>query len=256
MSLRVASFLVGASLLASASSAWACGYREIDMGHGHPAIPLAFSNSETGEKGLIWKLFGHLPAQGAGFIRLRPSETGDRWEAISEGEDELAKWRFTPTGNDQKRDGGLVLRVSAKKEGATNIPLRYVPASGAPQDLHFRLYVSPPPSPPEPQTLRVEGETFRGRVDNHSTFLIHLKKPLAPGHRWEVKEAVYQEWDTSNGDKWLPIDVSRRQGEEGHFMTSAQGQSARIVFVQKGSDGQYSAETVTLLLDVTPTAMC
>ena len=226
------------------------------MGRSYPAVPLVHSNSETNERALHWSLFGKLSAQSAGFIRLKPGETGDRWEAAPEGEDDLAKWWFTPTGDGQKGDGGLMLRVSAKKEGVTEIPLRYVPLRGKPQDLRYRLHVDPPVPPPEPPELIVEGETFKGRVQDYRTFLIRLKTPLAPGHRWEVKEAVYHEWNTANGDKWVPFEVLARHGQEGLFMVSAHGDSARIVFVQKRDGWQLFPDTVTLLLDVSPTPKC
>lgn len=201
----------------------------------------------------MWRLNGVLRAGEDGYIRLMPHEIGDSWEGAGKGEDDTAQWWISPLQDGQKK--GMKLRVSAKREGRTEVPLRYVPKLGAPEDMTFSIHVDPPEPPPAPPTLTVEGETFSGAAREHQTFHIHLKAPLPSGYRWDVKEAQYTPHG-SDGDKWLPMEFPQRQGEDGLFRASAQGRKARIVFIRKSDGWQLFPDTVTLLLDVMPTPKC
>ncbi|WP_146747806.1 hypothetical protein [Paramagnetospirillum kuznetsovii] len=89
---RIASFVVALGLLTSAIPAQACGRSGTDMGHGFPAVPMIATNTATGETRIMWRLSGVLHAQEAGYIRLTPHETGDRWDAAQKGENDIAQW--------------------------------------------------------------------------------------------------------------------------------------------------------------------
>ncbi|MBC7953291.1 MAG: hypothetical protein H7Z12_15905 [Rhodospirillaceae bacterium] len=256
MSHRIPSLLVLLGLVAGVVPAQACGRTDKDMGRSFPAVPLIATNTATGERKLMWNLMGVLHAQEAGYIMLSPYETGDRWDAAEKGENDTAQWWASPQPDAAHGGGAMKLRVTAKREGRTEIPLRYIPKQGVPDDVSFRVIVDPAEPPPEPPTLTVEGETFQGRVRDYRTFQIRLKTPLPPGYRWEVKEAVYLDWNTSNGDQWLPVDISASQGDDGLFFASTRGKSARIVFIQKRDGWQLFPDTVTLLLEVAPTPLC
>ena len=243
-------------LLTATVPAWACGPVEKDMGHGVAAKPLSKIDSLNQISRLPWHPRGDLPARGVGFIRLGVVAKGDRLEAAPEGESDVAKWKATPMPDEQEDGIGLRVRVWGRQEGEANIPFRYVGRDGGSEDVRLRIYVNPPEPPPPPPTLTVEGATFKGRVHDYRTFQIHLKTPLAPGHRWEVKEAVYRDPYTPDGEQWRPIGVDARPGEEGVFQTSTRGDFARIVFIQKSDGWQLFPDTVTLLLDVAPTPKC
>jgi hypothetical protein len=258
MSHRIPSLLLLVlTLLTASSRAWACGGTiEKDMGYGGVAKPLSKIDHLNKPTVLPWHPRGDLPAGAVGFIKLGVVANGDRLEAAPDGESDVAKWWVTPIP-DQHYDGGtgLNVRVVGKRVGETQISLRYVARDGETQDVQLRVTVNPPEPPPPPPTLTVEGETFKGRVYDYRTFQIRLKMPLAPGHRWEVKEAVYHDRTTRDGEQWLPVGV-HAQGEEGLFLASAQGDFARIVFIQKRDGWQLFPDTVTLLLEVAPTPKC
>jgi hypothetical protein len=243
-------------LLMAANPAQACGRSDKDLGYGSPAAPLIATNSATGESKVMWRLSGVLHAQEAGYIRLKPYESGDRWDAADKGENEIAQWWTSPQRDAERADGGMRLRVAAKREGRTEIPLRYIPKQGAPQEQSFSLTVDPPEPPPEPTTLTVEGDEFKGSVSEYRTFQIRLKTPLPAGYHWEVKEAAYHARHGADADKWLPMDIAARPGDDTLFWASTRGDVARIVFVQKSDGWQLFPDTVTLLLDVMPTPKC
>ena len=102
----------------------------------------------------------------------------------------------------------------------------------------------------------MDSATFTGTVDSHRPFNIRLKTPLAPGHHWEVREAVYSSSNGPDGGEWKPFDVTPLPAGNDLFQARANGEKARIVFVQKGEDGQVLPETVTLILTVMPTPLC
>jgi hypothetical protein len=253
MAHRFSPILVALGLFAVAAPAQACGRQEKDMGYGYPARAMVATNSATGKSRIMWRLDGTLRAGEDGYIRLMPHEIGDSWEGADKGGDDTAQWWISPLQDGDKR--GVRLRVSAKREGRTEVPLRYVSKLGAPEDMTFSIHVDPPEPPPPPPTLTVGDEIFTGAVREHQTFQISLNIPLPSGYRWDVKEAQYTPYG-SDGDKWLPMEPPQRLGGDGLFRASAQGRKARIVFIQKSDGWQLFPDTVTLLLDVMPTPKC
>jgi hypothetical protein len=197
-----------------------------------------------------WFPSADLPAGQTGVLRLGVVADGDRLEIASDGDGDIVQWRATPV-SDKGYDGmGLHVTIIGRQEGATQIPLRYVPRDGKPLDVQLRVRVTAPEPPPPPPMLTVEGKTFKGRVHDYYPFQIRLMTPLAPDHRWEVKEAVFRD-----REQWHPIEI-RAQGEEGLFLASTRGEFARIVFIQKSDGWQLFPDTVTLLLDVMPVPKC
>jgi hypothetical protein len=241
-------------LLSAADPTWACGGRAgRDLGR---AVAMITTITSTGpsewsvKRRVDWNIPGTLHAGEAGSFRLAP-DTDSQWAGGDSGENDIVAWRISS----RREDGEVTVHLTGKREGRTQIPVRYVPKQGSPGDVALSLSVGPPAPPVPPPTLSVEGDTFTGSVSEHRTFQIRLMKPLQEGYRWDIKEAQYLPYG-GDEEKWLPLDNPEPRGEAGLFWASAQGKRARIVFVQKRDGWQPFPDTVTLDLNVWPTPKC
>jgi hypothetical protein len=144
-----------------------------------------------------------------------------------------------------------------KAEGFADFRLRYVPLNKPPRaGARIIVKIAPPLPPPQLPLLTVEGETFTGRVTSYRPFNIRLKAPLAPGHRWEVKEAVVSARNDQGEEIQRPFIVEPEPGESGLFKTGVSGETAHIVFIQKSDGWQLFPDTVTLTLTLMPVPLC
>jgi hypothetical protein len=188
-----------------------------------------------------------LPAGTKGYFKMEVKAPGDHWEIAAKGENELVAWSTDSSAE------GQTLWLFGKAAGKAEIPLRYVSAEGRsrPAKVFVRIDEAPPP-PPVP-SITVDKEEVTARVASRRGFFIRLTVPLAPDHRWEVKEAVFTDWGE---EKWQPFERLPQQEGAGIFGSAVSGKKARIVFVQKSDAGQLSADTVTLLLDLESLPLC
>lgn len=197
---------------------------------------------------------GALHAQARAVMTLGLLAKGDHWELPPGGEDEHVAWDAQMVVGDGAGPGFVRLRLWGKAAGLSMIPLRYVHANGNSRGINLMsLRVLPAPPPPPPQTLTVSDGEFNGGVPYGRGFLIRLTKPLPPGTRWEVKEAVYRDADDGNG---MPIEITAQNGEPGTFTAVSRGRIAHIVFVQKRDGWQLFPETVTINLIIEPVPKC
>lgn len=237
------SLLLAFALMAAAGPVQACmADNSIEAAPG-----IYIPSSPTGSIGLQ---FATLPAQMRGYLRMGFRKPGDRWDIAETGENDLVAWRAEPEAN------GLKLWLWGKTEGTTDLPLRYLPSKGAARPGRILVHIAPPLPPPEPLTLTVEGPEFTGTVSYGRSFRISLKTPLAPDHRWEVKEAVFSNATAPGRENWEPFTVEAMPAESGLFRAITWGQTARIVFIQKRDGWQLFPHTATLLLTVMPTPTC
>ncbi|MEO5336247.1 MAG: hypothetical protein H7841_05035 [Magnetospirillum sp. WYHS-4] len=121
--------------------------------------------------------------------------------------------------------------------------------------MPFLLTIEAPPLPLGPRIVTVDKSDFKGSVTQRHDFRLHMAVPLAPGHRWEIKEAVQNTGGTTS-EKWEPFDLKPLPGEAGVFGGSAGGYPIRIVFVEKSDGWQLFPETVTVLLSIELIPLC
>lgn len=238
-------FLVFLAIATTSGSAFACMDDEDNLGEFQPA--------EVDGR-VVGNPIGSLYAQARAVMILGLLAKGDRWEFPPGGENEQVAWDAQLIEDGQAGPGFVRLRLWGKTPGLAMIPLRYVHANGRSQRTNLlSLRVSPAPPPPPPPTLTVTGSQFSGGVPYGRGFLIRLAKPLTPGDRWEVKEAVYGD---GSGTDWKPIEVTAQAEEPGVFTAISRGSVGRIVFVRKRDGWQLFPETVTINLIVTPVPKC
>ena len=231
-------------MVATADPVQACmADNDIDVGYG-TLMPSSSSRSTVGH-------VVQLPAQARGYMRMGILAAGDRWDIAETGENGLVQWRAEHGSN------GLKLWLRGKAEGRSELRLRYIPLNKAPRPgARIFVQITPPLPPPELPLLTVEKEEFTGSIGSHRPFNIRLKTPLAPEHRWEVKEAVYSTRNVRGEEEWKPFVVEALPTESGLFQAITFGESARIVFIQKSDGLQLFPDAVTLLLSVRPTPTC
>jgi len=241
------------ALMATPGQARACMSEGVDA-HGGIYRPLALSIDGVPSGVMVGVVSGGLPMRTSGFLRLGIRQSGDRWEIGESGDTDRLSWRAQQIDGANVEAAAVKIWLWGKAEGRVEIPLRYLPAKGRPAPGIVVITVGPPPPPPAPATLTVEGEELGAWFDSYRPLLIRLKPPLAPDHRWEVKEAATS--DQTGGDDWRTLAVEPVADDGALFRIVAPGQRLRIVFAQRRDGWQLFADTVTVSLTAYPIPKC